>query len=216
MIRNTIDLARTPCPTNWGVLCVDCWDVAGSNNRFYQTAVNRLSKFPVTAVVNCTRDMVLTYADKSIFNTLNHYQWHPNSIDLPVRNQVLLNLLESSGHQLTSQYLVNQLFTDTTICLSDINTFKHHAENYFPAVTNWIILGSAWKYCIHQGPMGLNQLTNINNHMFYIFPEWSIQTETGTLITDSDIKHDYFVWSKYHDNGYRLITRADTQLWNNQ
>lgn len=210
MIR---DIIRYTPPKTWGVICIDCWDQGGINDLFYETALHELSKYNIGAVVNCATDLLLTYDDISVYNTLKQYLWAADTINVKVNDNVLLDLVRGAGKQKSSQVLQQGLFDENTIYLNRRETFQHHGHYYWPEIQDWIILGSAWQVCIHRGPMGVDTLVDIPNHKFHIFPDWSVQTEAGTAPTKQQIHDDFFVWAPIENNGYRLITRANNSKW---
>lgn len=210
MIR---DVVRYRAPEQWGLLCIDIWDVDGSNDEFYQRAVEQLKQYNITAVINCTLDLEISYQDVSIYNTLKQYHWHPAQPGSQINNVVLLDLIRAAGTQRTSRIVHDALFDQHTVHLSSRSALTHHLNYHTPEVQDWIILGSAWKVCIHIGPLGVNTLVDIPSSKFYIFPEWSVQTENRTRVTEQQIHDDFLVWAPIDNNGYRLITRAANHKW---
>lgn len=207
MIR---DVVRYKAPPVWGVLCIDIWH-DDSNNEFYQNALEKLAQYPIAGVVNCTTDIKIDYADKSIYNTLNNYLWNSNN------DNVLLDLIKNAGNHQTAKIVHDKLFDQQTVHLSRKETFIQQGHSYWPEIQDWIILGSAWGKCVHYGPLGVDTLVEIPNHKFHIFPEWSIQTEDSQAPTLQEVHDDFFVWAPIDNGGYRLITRAKNHKWiNNQ
>lgn len=209
MIR---DVVRYTPPQQWGVLCIDVWEDP-QNQSFYEHAVERLSKYPVRASVNCTVDLILDYDDVSVRNTLQHYHWQKICSDDRINDRVLLDLVKASGYNKTNKTLHDNLFDKHTVHLSQRSTFNHHAMTFYPDVHDWIVVGSAWGKCLHYGPLGIDKLVDIPDHRFYIFPEWSVQTEDRTPPEMQQIHDDFFVWAPIADGGYRLITRAQNHKW---
>lgn len=205
MIKNVV---RYQDPTQWGVLCVDVWNVNGKNDDFYQRAVNELKNFNVKCVVNCTTDIKIDYSDLSVFNTFKNYQWQPLFNFNEANQRVMLDLIKSSGKQESSNILKTQLFGDHTIHLSNPITFTHHVDLFYPEVKNWIVLGGSWKIHLHYGPLGFDKLLGIPSASFNIFPEWSIQKEDRTNPTIDDLEDDQFVWGEIPNKGYRLVTQV--------
>jgi hypothetical protein len=207
------DVVRFKPPQKWGLLCIDIWDVDGSNDDFYRTALERLTGYDITAVVNCTMDIELSYADVSVYGTLKKYHWQPVVPDSQMNNVVLLDLIRAAGTQRTSKIIHDNLFDTNTVHLSSRSAFMHHVNYTVPDVQDWIILGSAWKVCLHIGPLGVNTLVDIPAHKFYMFPEWSIQNENRTRVIEQQIHDDFLVWAPVDNGGYRLITRASNHKW---
>lgn len=195
------------------MLCIDCWDVDGTNDEFYQRVLQELKQYPIGAVVNSTIDLKIDYQDRSVYNTLRNYLWAADSINTQVNDRALLDLIKSAGTQKTSQVLHDQLFDDTTVHLTSRETFLHQSHYYWPEIKDWIVVGSAWGYCFHRGPMGVNTLVDIPGHRFHFFPEWSVQDEDRKALTLQNIHDDYYVWAPIDNNGYRLITRANNHKW---
>lgn len=210
MIR---DIIRWQPPEQWGVLCIDTWHRDGSNDRFYHTALEKLSHYNVTAVVNCTMDLEIDYQDKSIYNTINQYLWNPTAVIEEQKRRVLNDLIHSAGHQRTSQVLHDNLFGHSTVHLSSRYTFLEHCHQFFPRVKDWIMLGSAWGICFHRGPLGVDTLVDIGEIKFNMFPEWSVQTESYSPPTLQQIHDDFYVWAPIPNDGYKLITRANNHKW---
>ncbi len=209
MIR---DVVRYQAPPIWGVLCIDIWQV-NDNNAFYQNALTELSKYTIGGIVNCTTDISIDYSDKSIYNTLKKYHWTAATVDSRINDNVLLDLIKNAGGRKTATSIHDQLFDEQTVHLSRKETFIHQGHYGWPEIQDWIVLGSAWGNCLHYGPLGIDKLVDITNHKFYIFPEWSIQTEDRTAPDIQQIHDDYFVWAPIADGGYRLITRANNEKW---
>lgn len=209
MIR---DVVRYKPPSCWGVLCIDIWEDQ-ANTDFYTNAMDRLSAYNIVGVVNATTDLTLDYNDRSIFNTLKNYHWAGDTINTQINDRVLLDLIKCAGHQRTAKVIHDHLFDGNTVHLSSKETFIHHGHYYWPEIKDWIILGSAWKYCLHRGPLGIDKLVDIPGHQFHIFPEWSIQDQHKLPPTTQNIHDDFFVWSTIDDGGFRLITRANNHKW---
>lgn len=210
MIR---DVVRYQPPQHWGVLFIDCWHVGGQNDAFYLQVVEHLKQFSVSATVCCTVDLKIDYADVSVYNTLNRYLWNPSNISEHINQNVLLDLINAAGKQETSRILRNNFFNNDTVNLYRRETFTHHAQYHAEGIKDWIVVGSAWKMCIHHGPLGVDRLVDMGDHKFHIFPEWSIQTEHGEAPTLQDMHDDFYVWAPIADGGYRLITRAQNHKW---
>lgn len=210
MIR---DVVRYQAPRHWGVLFIDCWDVGGQNDAFYHQVSEVLKQFSISATVCCTVDLKIDYTDVSVYNTLNRYLWNPDSVNEQTNRNVLLDLVSAAGQQQTSRVLRNNFFNNDTVCLYRRETFNHHAQYHCEGIKDWIVVGSAWKMCIHHGPMGIDRLVDIGDHKFHIFPEWSIQTEKREPPSLQDIHDDFYVWAPIADGGYRLITRAQNHKW---
>lgn len=210
MIRNVV---RYQPPRHWGVLFIDCWNVDGRNDDFYHRAIEQLKNFSISSTVCCTLDLKIDYEDVSVYNTLQRYLWNPSNINAQINQRVLQDLITAAGQQQTSRVLRNNVFNNETVCLYKRETFNHHAMFHCEGIHDWIIVGSAWKMCVHHGPLGVDRLVDIGDHKFYIFPEWSIQTEQGLPPALQDIHDDFYVWAPIDDGGYRLITRAQNHKW---
>ena len=210
MIR---DVVRYTPPRHWGVLFIDCWEVGGRNDHFYHQVIAKLKNFSISSTVCCTVDLKIDYQDVSVYNTLQRYLWAPSNINEQINQRVLQDLIMAAGQQQTSGVLRNNFFNNDTVCLYKRETFNHHAQYHCEGIKDWIIVGSAWKMCVHHGPLGIDRLVDIGDHKFHIFPEWSIQTEHGLPPTLQDIHDDFYVWAPIDDGGYRLITRAHNHKW---
>lgn len=195
------------------MLFIDCWDVGGRNDIFYQTAIKHLGNYLVSSTVCSTVDLRIDYKDVSVYNTLNRYLWNPSKINAQIDQIVLRDLINSAGQQETSRVLRNNFFNNETVCLYSRETFNHHAMFHCEGVKDWIIVGSAWQMCVHHGPLGIDKLVDIGDHKFHIFPEWSIQTEHSEAPTLQNLHDDFYVWAPIADGGYRLITRAQNHKW---
>jgi hypothetical protein len=195
-------------PNVWGLLCIDCWDVP-NNRSFYEHAVNQLANFNIGAVVNCCTNLQLDYQDKSVYNTLNQYLWTNKD------QKVLSNLINCAGHAKTDQHLHDKIFTESTVHLSSVDTFRNHVQKNWPTVQDWIILGSAWGMCVTYGPLGIDKLVgNVPELKFNVFPDWSIQDENAEYITEKTLQDDFHVWSQYPavPGCYRWIRRVKNEL----
>jgi len=195
-------------PDVWGLLCIDCWDVP-ANRPFYERAVDQLELFNIGAVVNCCNNLKLDYQDKSVYNTLNQYLWTNKD------EKVLYDLINCAGHEKTDQHLHDKIFTESTVYLSSVDTFRNHVQKHWPTVQDWIILGSAWGMCVTFGPLGLDKLvSNIPELKFNVFPEWSIQDENAEYINEQTLQDDFNVWNQYPavPGCYRWIRRVKNEL----
>ena len=210
MIR---DVVRYKAPAIWGVLCIDIWEDP-SNVLFYQNALSKLSKYSIGAIVNCTVDLKIDYDDVSVYNTLEQYHWNKKlDTNDQIADNILLDLVKSSGARKTSQDIHDQLFNRQTVHLSRKDTFNYHSQKHDPNIQDWIVIGSAWNKCLHYGPLGVDKLVDMINHKFHIFPEWSIQTENQENPSTQQLHDDFFVWAPIDNGGYRLITRAKNHKW---
>ncbi len=158
-------------------------------------------------------DLRLDYQDKSVYNTLKQYLWTDGGIVEEQKSRVLSELIHSAGHQETSHVLHEKLFDSNTVHLSSRFTFLEHCHKFFPTVKDWIMLGSAWGMCFHRGPMGVDTVVDVGDMKFHMFPEWSVQTETGSPPTLQQLHDDFYVWAPIDNGGYRLITRAQNHKW---
>lgn len=210
MIR---DVVRWQPPSQWGVLCIDTWHRNGTNDVFYHKAIEHLSDYNVTAVVNCTMDLCINYDDVSVYNTLNQYLWSNCGMPEQHKDRVLNDLIRAAGHQQTSHVLQQKLFNATTVHLSSRYTFMQHCQTFFPQVQHWIMLGSAWGMCFHRGPLGVDSVIDIGMLHFNMFPDWSVQTESGAAPELQMIHDDFYVWAPIPNDGYKLITRANNHKW---
>ena len=210
MIRNVV---RYTPPRHWGVLFIDCWEIGGRNDHFYHQVIAKLKNFSISSTVCCTVDLKIDYQDVSVYNTLQRYLWAPSNINEQINQRVLQDLIMAAGRQQTSGVLTKNILNNETVCLYKRETFNHHALYHCEGIKDWIIVGSAWKMCVHHGPLGIDRLVDIGDHKFHIFPEWSIQTEHGLPPTLQDIHDDFYVWAPIDDGGYRLITRAHNHKW---
>ena len=210
MIR---DVVRYTPPQQWGVLCIDVWDDDGAHDQFYQTALDHLRDYQIDLVVNCSMSVEVSYQDRSIYNTLDRYLWNPENTNPQINSKILNNMIHAAGSGKSSRLLNERLFQETTVHVSDRETFLHNALVTADHVRDWIILGAAWNICVHRGPLGIETLVDMSTHKFYIFPEWSIQTEQRQPPTQQHLHDDWFVWAPIPNNGYRLITRANNSKW---
>lgn len=210
MIRDLIVVDRLVPPAVWGILCIDIWDDNGSNDRFYQRAIAKLSQYNIGLVVNCTNSLKIDYNDKSVYNTFKKYVWNLNLEDPTngdVYQQVQRDMLKFSGERPVSRVLNEKLFNDHSIFLNNKDTFLYHTAKYYPEITDWIMLGSAWKICLHNSPLGVGHILPLIMHKFHIFPDWSIQNEDLTPVSVHQVDDDEFVWSSVGNGGYRLVTK---------
>lgn len=205
------DVIRYTPPKKWGVLCIDVWDNNGTNDRFYQKAVSKLSQFNIGAVINCSNSLKLDYNDKSVYNTFKKYVWLPDIETHNLRDvyqRIQLNMLKFSGESESSKILKKNLFNNNSICLYSKEAFLYHTATYCPDITDWIVLGGAWKICIHNAPLGVKSALEIVTHKFYIFPSWSVQNENKSAVSVHQVELDELVWSSIDNEGYRLITKV--------
>ena len=208
MIENRYIQDFHKAPDVWGLLCIDCWDVP-ANRPFYERAVEQLELFNIGAVVNCCNNLQLDYQDKSVYNTLNQYLWTNQD------QKVLYDLINCAGHEKTDQHLHDKIFTESTVYLSSVDTFRNHVQKHWPTVQDWIILGSAWGMCITFGPLGIDKLVNaIPELKFNVFPEWSIQDENAEYINEQTLQDDFNVWNQYPavPGCYRWIRKVKNEL----
>lgn len=192
---------------------MDCWHDNGSNDDFYRSVITELQQYPVAAVVNCAVDLQINYQDRSVHNTLRNYLWAADSINTQINERALLDLMQCAGQQQISKILHDQLFDHATVHLSRRETFLHQGHYYWPEITDWILVGSAWGLCLHTGPLGVDTLVDMPGHRFHFFPDWSVQDEHRTAPSMSHIQDDYYVWAPIDHGGYRLITRANNHKW---
>jgi hypothetical protein len=207
------DIVRWQPVHSWGVLCIDCWHDHGSHNDFYSRALEHLQDYNIEIVVNCSTGVEISYQDRSVYNTLRRYLWQPVHDDQRINDRILNNMIKKAGNNATSKILNEAVFQDSTVHITDRETFLHNASITNDRVRDWIILGAAWNICAHHGPLGITTLVDMNTMKFHFFPEWSIQTEDQQAPSEKSIHDDYVVWAPIPNNGYRLITLARNHKW---
>lgn len=201
-------------PKSWGVICIDIWEDNGENDVFYQGIVDNLKAFNIESIINCTSDQVIDYSNRGIYNTFKRYVWNPNELNPDnVLQLIREEIIKVSGQRAVSKILNKNLFGNHTFALSSPRTFEHHVQSYHPTLNDWIIVGHAWKICLHAGPLSIGKFFNMPGHKFNIFPAWSIQNEDRSPVTLEQLEEDMYVWSPIDNGGFRLAAKVSESKW---
>jgi hypothetical protein len=72
-------------------------------------------------------------------------------------------------------------------------------------ITNWLVVGLSWQWCLHTRPMGLNNLLKgKTQEEFFIHPTAVLTRDLNTL-TLTEVRNDQLLWQTVSGLGYRLV-----------
>jgi len=198
-----------------GLIMIDCWnpsrDQKKDYNNFYIALLSKLIEFDFKCIVNVAYNVTLTTEDPSIRNAFRNYYW-PESQDQNVN--IVQNIVKHCGGSNRTSSLFQEALLDNenSIMLLEFDDFVHHWQNRLHCkVNNWLVVGQAWKNCVHRRPIGLNNMYRNNTHRdlnFYAI-DGGFKTDNGTTTSYENFQQDNLPWSHIENFGYRLITTAN-------
>lgn len=72
-------------------------------------------------------------------------------------------------------------------------------------ITNWLVVGLSWQWCLHTRPMGLINLSRYcNQEEFFVHPK-CVLTRDLDLLTYEEVRSDDLLWQTVSGPGYRLV-----------
>ena len=137
------------------------------------------------------------------WNWPQHRAFHNCIVDNIKKLNVVSVISTQTGvpQPVSSILLKSRIFNYKTIHLNSVEEFLQQKH----VVNNWLVIGAAWRICIHHSPMGLTKTADIPAHQFYIFPKWSVMTETNEYVREHDIQKDIHRWQRVTNECFRFI-----------
>lgn len=208
-----VKLPDLQTPVIDGLIMIDCWQPSIDQHKtytdFYISLLAKLLPFDFKCVVNAAYNIALNTQDPSIHNVFERYYW-PNS------SQQNLNLVNNlvrncAGKNQTSIICSHALMQNkNSVMLLEFEDFIYHWQNVLDCkVNNWLVVGQAWKNCVHGRQIGLDSMYRDNQHQelnFYALPN-GFRTNSGSLTTHEDFSRDDLPWASVENLGYKLVTR---------
>jgi hypothetical protein len=197
-----------------GLIMIDCWNPSDQQrleyNNFYVPLLSQLIKFDFKCIVNAAYNVDLSTQDISIRNTLQTYYWPESKIQNP---NIVQNLVKHCGASNKTSLLFEEALMHhaPSVMLLEFDDFVHHWQTVLDCkVDNWLVVGQAWKNCVHARPIGLDNMYRMNPHKdlnFYAI-DAGFKTDDGIITTHANFQQDNLPWSYIENFGYKLITRA--------
>lgn len=201
-----------------GLIMIDCWqpsrDQQKNYNNFYVSLLSKLIHFDFKCIVNAAYNVDLTTQDISIRNTLQTYYWQESKIQ---NVNIVQNLVKHCGGSNKTSVLFEETLMRTapSIMLLEFDDFVHHWQTVLDCqINNWLVVGQAWKNCVHRRQIGLENMYRNNTHRdlnFYAI-DVGFKTDNGTTTSYEHFQQDSLPWAHIENFGYKLITRA-SDLW---
>jgi len=201
-----------------GRIMIDCWrpglEQQKNYNDFYIPLLAKLIYFDFKCIVNAAYNVILSTEDPSIRNAFQTYYW-PESQDQNVN--IVQNIVKHCGGSNRTSSLFQETLLDNknSIMLLEFDDFVHHWQNRLQCkVNNWLVVGQAWKNCVHRRPIGLDNMYRMNPHRdlnFYVM-DIGFKTDDGTVTTHTNFQQDNLPWAHVENFGYKLITR-NNRYW---
>jgi hypothetical protein len=203
-----------PIPIIDGLIIIDCWQPVGYQredyNNFYIPLLSTLIKLDFKCIVNAAYNVTLSTEDPSIRNAFQTYYWpesqHQNF-------NIIQNLVKHcAGSNRTSTLFQETLLGNTqSIMLLEFDDFIYHWQNTLDCkINNWLVVGQAWKNCVHDRSMGLETMYRNIEHQdlnFYAI-DHGFKTDSGTITSYKNFQQDNLPWAYIENFGYKLITRS--------
>lgn len=197
-----------------GLIMIDCWqpsrDQQKNYNNFYVSLLSKLIHFDFKCIVNAAYNVDLTTQDISIRNTLQTYYWQ----EFKIQNvNIVQNLVKHCGGSNKTSVLFEETLMRTapSIMLLEFDDFVHHWQTVLDCqINNWLVVGQAWKNCVHRRPIGLDNMYRNNTYRnlnFYALTD-GFKTDEGIVTTHTNFQQDNLPWAHIENFGYKLITRA--------
>jgi hypothetical protein len=197
-----------------GLIMIDCWNPNNQQrseyNNFYMPLLSQLIKFDLKCIVNAAYNVDLSTQDISIRNTLKTYYWPESKIQ---NANIVQNLVKNCGASNKTSVLFEEVLMHKipSVMLLEFDDFVHHWQMVLDCqVNHWLVVGQAWKSCVHNRQMGLdNMYRNTQHHdlNFYALTD-GFKTDDGTVTTHKNFQQDNLPWELVKDFGYKLVTRS--------
>jgi len=197
-----------------GLIMIDCWHPSNQQrseyNNFYVQLLSKLIKFDIKCIVNAAYNVDLSTQDISIRNTLQTYYWPESNIQNP---DIVHNLVKHCGGSNKTSVLIEEVLmhNSPSVMLLEFDDFVHHWQTVLDRqVNNWLVVGQAWKNCVHNRPIGLDNMYRNNSHQdlnFYAITD-GFKTDNGTVTTHANFQQDNLPWTYIENFGYKLVTRS--------
>jgi|688.fasta_scaffold145696_2 hypothetical protein len=197
-----------------GLIMIDCWNPSNQQrseyNNFYVPLLSQLVRFDFKCIVNAAYNVDLTTQDISIRNTLQTYYWPESKIQ---NSNVIQNLVKNCGASNKTSVLFEEVLMHhaPSVMLLEFDDFIHHWQTVLDCqVNNWLVVGQAWKNCVHGRQIGLDNMYRNNQHQdlnFYALCN-GFKTDEGTVTTHKNFQQDNLPWTPVKDFGYKLVTRS--------
>lgn len=196
-----------------GLIMIDCWNPSDQQrleyNNFYVPLLAKLIQFDFKCIVNAAYNVDLSTQDISIRNTLQTYYWPESKIQ---NSNVVQNLVKHCGASNKTSVLFEEVLMHKipSVMLLEFDDFIHHWQTVLDGqVSNWLVVGQAWKNCVHARQIGLDNMYRSNQHQdlnFYALTD-GFKTDHGTVTTHEHFQQDNLPWTPVKDFGYKLVTR---------
>lgn len=193
MIENTI--VNTLEPKIQGLICIDCWEDETLRD-YYKNLEKQINFSEIESICVANYELALDSKDLSQRNLLETYSW------IELDPQMLLPVMKESRFQSTSQWLQSK-FSMHSFLLLDMYSLSKHINNSVSHIKNWLIIGGAWKYCIHSRPINLHTIKSLP-YNFFITP-WSIYNIDKKSIDEQDIMQDDLRYMRYQNNFFKIL-----------
>jgi len=197
-----------------GLIMIDCWrpraDQQKNTNNFYVSLLSKLIHFDFKCIVNAGYNIALNSEDPSIRNTLQTYHWPESKTP---NDNIVQNLIKYCGgaNHTSALFQETLLNNNDSIMLLDFDDFVYHWQSKLDCkVNNWLVVGQAWKNCVHRRPIGLDNMYRMNPHRdlnFYAI-DIGFKTESGMTTCYENFQQDNLPWTCIENFGYKLITRS--------
>ena len=211
-----VKYANESQPVIDGLIMIDCWspglDQRKNYNNFYISLLSKLIEFDFKCIVNAAYNVTLTTEDPSIRNAFQTYYW-TESQDQNIN--IVQNLVKHcSGSNHTSPLFLETLLDNTdSIMLLEFEDFVYHWHTKLDCkINNWLVVGQAWKICVHNRQLGLDNMYRNSPHKnlnFYAL-DAGFKTDNGKTTNYENFQQDNLPWAYIENFGYKLITRASS------
>jgi hypothetical protein len=195
-----------------GLIMIDCWrpslEQQKNYNDFYIPLLAKLIHFDFKCIVNAAYNVILSTEDTSIRNTFRTYYWSESKT--PNVN-IVQNLIKYCGgaNHTSALFQETLLNNNDSIMLLDFDDFVYHWQSKLDCkVNNWLVVGQAWKNCVHRRPIGLDNMYRMNPHRdlnFYAI-DGGFNTRNDTPPGYENFQQDSLPWAYIENCGYTLIT----------
>lgn len=213
-------------PKSAHILGIDLWNKEPQfNEHLYYQCINGFENHGIkigSVVLQGTYDLGKTEDIELFKDTYNWFfeNYKGLSADEKERNEFLLSYLEILFHHVNNTYSdISSKYFESVASTQTLNSYFYNFQNililtpeslkYFcnkQKIKNLIIVGSAWKECIHHRPIGLDFLSTSNLNVYLITD--LIWTKNEGVLSEQHIEDDHLLYHRCDTPGiYKLANK---------
>lgn len=216
-----------------GVICIDLWDKhpdwsdkgnygigLPSNEYLFSPRYKQwlafmsglLPRAQFQHIINSPfRSMLDVENDRSLYNTFRHYLWHQRNNPSILGKEILDSLVvDAHYHRMSSIMLSNVMNNEHSFSLRTAETFAKHVEELNLDIKNWLVVGQAWRMCVHNRPIGLHKLIEHIPEFNFYCADITTWNRLDRVCTVDDFTNDPTMqWDQVAGNIFKAVKTLD-------